>query len=131
MGGTWGAPIELFLRYGKLLAHVVASSMDEHARFGGVVTRPPGSSVCPTPAAPPSTGPRAKAVAFPRPLTRPGDDPYAFSFSGLKTAAARWVEKHHLRGEELPVADGAAALQEAVADVLSRKALAACRARTT
>lgn len=38
------------------------------------------------------------------------------------------MEKHHLRGEELPVADGAAALQEAVADVLSRKALAACHA---
>ncbi|MEW2387147.1 tRNA (adenosine(37)-N6)-threonylcarbamoyltransferase complex transferase subunit TsaD [Streptomyces venezuelae] len=69
-----------------------------------------------------------EAVAFPRPLTRPGDDPYAFSFSGLKTAAARWVERHRVRGEELSVADGAAALQEAVADVLTRKALAACRA---
>ncbi|MFD7549980.1 tRNA (adenosine(37)-N6)-threonylcarbamoyltransferase complex transferase subunit TsaD [Streptomyces sp. NPDC059816] len=70
----------------------------------------------------------ATAVAFPRPLTRSGDDPYAFSFSGLKTAAARWVEQHRLRGVEPPVADGAAALQEAVADVLTRKALAACRA---
>ncbi|MFI1872248.1 tRNA (adenosine(37)-N6)-threonylcarbamoyltransferase complex transferase subunit TsaD [Streptomyces venezuelae] len=69
-----------------------------------------------------------RAVTFPRPLTRPGDDPYAFSFSGLKTAAARWVERHRLRGEQLSVADGAAALQEAVADVLTRKALAACRA---
>ncbi|MGX2992985.1 tRNA (adenosine(37)-N6)-threonylcarbamoyltransferase complex transferase subunit TsaD [Streptomyces sp. JNUCC 64] len=66
------------------------------------------------------------AVAFPRPLSKPGDDPYAFSFSGLKTAAARWVERHRLRGEEPPVADGAAALQEAVADVLTRKALRAC-----
>ncbi|MEV7611948.1 tRNA (adenosine(37)-N6)-threonylcarbamoyltransferase complex transferase subunit TsaD [Streptomyces sp. NPDC089799] len=69
-----------------------------------------------------------EAVAFPRPLTRPGDDPYAFSFSGLKTAAARWVEQHRQRGAEVPVADGAAALQEAVADVLTRKALAACKA---
>ncbi|MFD9407445.1 tRNA (adenosine(37)-N6)-threonylcarbamoyltransferase complex transferase subunit TsaD [Streptomyces sp. NPDC059989] len=67
------------------------------------------------------------AVAFPRPLTRPGDAPYAFSFSGLKTAAARWAEQHRVRGEELPLADGAASLQEAVADVLTRKALAACR----
>ncbi|MFF3214477.1 tRNA (adenosine(37)-N6)-threonylcarbamoyltransferase complex transferase subunit TsaD [Streptomyces sp. NPDC002886] len=66
------------------------------------------------------------AVAFPRPLTRPGDAPYAFSFSGLKTAAARWAEQHRLRGEEIPLADGAASLQEAVADVLTRKALAAC-----
>lgn len=67
------------------------------------------------------------SVAFPRPLSRPGDDPYAFSFSGLKTAAARWAEGCRLRGEEPPIADGAASLQEAVADVLTRKALAACR----
>ncbi|WP_442802861.1 tRNA (adenosine(37)-N6)-threonylcarbamoyltransferase complex transferase subunit TsaD [Streptomyces sp. CB01201] len=66
------------------------------------------------------------AVAFPRPLTGPRDDPYAFSFSGLKTAAARWAERH--AGAVLPVADGSAALQEAVADVLTRKAVAACRA---
>ncbi|MFH9420056.1 tRNA (adenosine(37)-N6)-threonylcarbamoyltransferase complex transferase subunit TsaD [Streptomyces sp. NPDC017529] len=66
-----------------------------------------------------------KAVAFPRPLTGPRDDPYGFSFSGLKTAAARWAERHS--GQELPVADGAASLQEAVADVLTRKAVAACK----
>ncbi|MGW5096259.1 tRNA (adenosine(37)-N6)-threonylcarbamoyltransferase complex transferase subunit TsaD [Streptomyces nodosus] len=65
------------------------------------------------------------AVAFPRPLTGPRDDRYAFSFSGLKTAAARWAEGH--AGRELPVADGAASLQEAVADVLTSKAVAACR----
>ncbi|GLF95967.1 tRNA (adenosine(37)-N6)-threonylcarbamoyltransferase complex transferase subunit TsaD [Streptomyces yaizuensis] len=68
------------------------------------------------------------SVAFPRPLTGPRDDPYAFSFSGLKTAAARWAERHRGAGTELPVADGAAALQEAVADVLTRKAVAACAA---
>ncbi|MFJ3145140.1 tRNA (adenosine(37)-N6)-threonylcarbamoyltransferase complex transferase subunit TsaD [Streptomyces halstedii] len=61
-----------------------------------------------------------RAVAFPRPL--PGS--YDFSFSGLKTAAARWAEGH--TGRDLPVADGAASLQEAVADVLTRKAVAAC-----
>ncbi|MDT0433243.1 tRNA (adenosine(37)-N6)-threonylcarbamoyltransferase complex transferase subunit TsaD [Streptomyces doudnae] len=66
-----------------------------------------------------------RAVALPRPLTGPRDAPYAFSFSGLKTAAARWAEGY--AGRELPVADGAAALQEAVADVLTRKAVAACR----
>ncbi|MFF9114816.1 tRNA (adenosine(37)-N6)-threonylcarbamoyltransferase complex transferase subunit TsaD [Streptomyces massasporeus] len=65
-----------------------------------------------------------RAVPFPRPLTGPRDEPYAFSFSGLKTAAARWAEGH--AGRELPVADGAASLQEAVADVLTRKAVAAC-----
>ncbi|WP_431995176.1 tRNA (adenosine(37)-N6)-threonylcarbamoyltransferase complex transferase subunit TsaD [Streptomyces griseoflavus] len=61
-----------------------------------------------------------RAVPFPRPL--PGS--YNFSFSGLKTAAARWAKGH--AGRELPVADGAASLQEAVADVLTRKAVAAC-----
>lgn len=65
-----------------------------------------------------------RAVPFPRPLTGPRDEPYAFSFSGLKTAAARWAEGH--TAGVLPVADGAASLQEAVADVLTRKAVSAC-----
>ncbi|MFE5917989.1 tRNA (adenosine(37)-N6)-threonylcarbamoyltransferase complex transferase subunit TsaD [Streptomyces sp. NPDC056468] len=65
-----------------------------------------------------------RTVPFPRPLTGPRDEPYDFSFSGLKTAAARWAEGH--AGRELPVADGAASLQEAIADVLTRKAVAAC-----
>uniref|UniRef100_A0AAU2V9D4 tRNA N6-adenosine threonylcarbamoyltransferase n=1 Tax=Streptomyces sp. NBC_00003 TaxID=2903608 RepID=A0AAU2V9D4_9ACTN len=70
-------------------------------------------------------GGEAGAVTFPRPLTGPRDDPYAFSFSGLKTAAARWAERH--AGTQLPVADGSLALQEAIADVLTRKAVSACR----
>ncbi|MBU8861784.1 MULTISPECIES: tRNA (adenosine(37)-N6)-threonylcarbamoyltransferase complex transferase subunit TsaD [unclassified Micromonospora] len=64
------------------------------------------------------------AIAFPRPMTAPGDPPYRFSFSGLKTAVARWTERHH---GPLPVADIAASFQEAVADTLTRKAVAACR----
>ncbi|GAA2584484.1 tRNA (adenosine(37)-N6)-threonylcarbamoyltransferase complex transferase subunit TsaD [Dactylosporangium fulvum] len=63
------------------------------------------------------------AVRFPRPLTGPTDPPYRFSFSGLKTAVARHVERHP---GPLPVADLAASFQEAVADTLSRKAVAAC-----
>ena len=35
-----------------------------------------------------------RAIAFPRPLTGPSDPPWTFSFSGLKTAVARWVEAH-------------------------------------
>ncbi|MFB7619910.1 tRNA (adenosine(37)-N6)-threonylcarbamoyltransferase complex transferase subunit TsaD [Kitasatospora sp. NPDC056181] len=66
------------------------------------------------------------AVRLPRPLTGPRDDPYAFSFSGLKTAAARWVEAHRTAGTEPHVPDAAASLQEAVADVLTRKAVRAC-----
>ncbi|MEU1942022.1 tRNA (adenosine(37)-N6)-threonylcarbamoyltransferase complex transferase subunit TsaD [Streptomyces sp. NPDC020125] len=65
-----------------------------------------------------------RAVPFPRPLAGSPEHRYDFSFSGLKTAAARWAEGH--AGRELPVPDGAASLQEAVADVLTRKAVEAC-----
>ncbi|MDG4795667.1 tRNA (adenosine(37)-N6)-threonylcarbamoyltransferase complex transferase subunit TsaD [Micromonospora sp. WMMD1082] len=65
------------------------------------------------------------AITFPRPMTGPHDPPYQFSFSGLKTAVARWIEKHG--DQPVPVADVAASFQEAVADTLTRKALAACR----
>ncbi len=65
------------------------------------------------------------AVAFPRPLTRPGDPPLGFSFSGLKTAVARYAERR--RDPGVTAADIAASFQEAVADTLTRKALLACR----
>jgi N6-L-threonylcarbamoyladenine synthase len=67
------------------------------------------------------------AIAFPRGLTGPRDAPYDFSFSGLKTAVARWVEPRQRAGERIDVADVAASFQEAVADVLTRKALRACQ----
>jgi N6-L-threonylcarbamoyladenine synthase len=63
------------------------------------------------------------AVRFPRPLTGRNDSRLGFSFSGLKTAVARYVE----RTPDLDVADTAASFQEAVADVLTRKALLACQ----
>jgi N6-L-threonylcarbamoyladenine synthase len=63
------------------------------------------------------------AIAFPRGLTGPRDAVYDYSFSGLKTAVKRWLEAN----PQAPVADVAASFQEAVADVLSSKALAACR----
>ena len=71
----------------------------------------------------------ADAIAFPRGLTRPHDPPYDFSFSGLKTAVARWVEARQRSGSPVPVADVAATVQEAVADVLTAKAIRACRDR--
>jgi N6-L-threonylcarbamoyladenine synthase len=55
------------------------------------------------------------------------DPPYAFSFSGLKTAVARWVEARQRAGEPVPAADVAASFQEAVADVLTAKAVRAAR----
>ncbi|CAM3328404.1 tRNA (adenosine(37)-N6)-threonylcarbamoyltransferase complex transferase subunit TsaD [Mycobacterium colombiense] len=64
------------------------------------------------------------AIAFPRGMTGPRDDPYAFSFSGLKTAVARYLESH----PDAVNADIAAGFQEAVADVLTRKAVRAATA---
>ena len=66
-------------------------------------------------------------MRFPRGLTGPHDPPYDFSFSGLKTAVARWVEARQRAGSPVPVADVAASFQEAVADVLTAKAVRACR----
>jgi N6-L-threonylcarbamoyladenine synthase len=69
-------------------------------------------------------------VTFPRGLSTPKDlarHRFDFSFSGLKTAVARWVEAREAEGQEVPVADVAAAFQEAVVDVLTRKAIDACR----
>jgi N6-L-threonylcarbamoyladenine synthase len=78
----------------------------------------------------------AKAIRFPRGLTQPkymgtADEPgphrYDWSFSGLKTAVARCVEQFEARGDEVPVADIAAAFQEAVVDVITSKAVLACK----
>jgi N6-L-threonylcarbamoyladenine synthase len=69
------------------------------------------------------------AIRFPRGLTAPKDlerHRDDFSFSGLKTAVARWVEAARDRGETVPVPDVAASFRESVADVLTAKAIAAC-----
>src|ERR687889_1309237 len=70
------------------------------------------------------------SITFPRGLTAPKDlaaHRFDFSFSGLKTAVARWVEAKQRAGEPVPVPDVAASFQEAVADVLTAKAVRACR----
>ncbi len=69
-------------------------------------------------------------IDFPRGLTSGRDmdrHRFDFSFSGLKTAVARWVAAREAAGEPVPVADVAASFQEAVVDVLTRKAVLACR----
>ena len=71
-------------------------------------------------------GGSATAINFPRGLTTANDwltRPFDFSFSGLKTAVARYLEAtpDYQRG------DVAASFQEAIVDVLLLKALAACR----
>ncbi|MBV0894152.1 tRNA (adenosine(37)-N6)-threonylcarbamoyltransferase complex transferase subunit TsaD [Microbacterium sp. NC79] len=70
-----------------------------------------------------------KAIRFPRGLSRASDmakHRYDFSFSGLKTAVARWMEQQKALGAEYDPADVAASFREAVVDVLVAKALDAC-----
>ena len=65
-------------------------------------------------------------INFPRGLTAPADlekHKYDFSFSGLKTAVARYLAQT----PNYKKADVAASFQEAVVDVLITKSLAACK----
>jgi N6-L-threonylcarbamoyladenine synthase len=72
-----------------------------------------------------SDGGDPAAVAFPRALS---DRPFHFSFSGLKTAVATFVDRAERSGDLPPLADVAASLQEAIVDVLVTKTLAAAEA---
>src|ERR1700757_992517 len=65
------------------------------------------------------------AISFPR--GKYHDGTLDFSFAGLKTAVARWVEARRAAGEPVRAPDVAASFQEAVADVLTRKAVQACQ----
>ena len=62
------------------------------------------------------------AIVFPCGMTGDRDDPYAFSFSGLKTAVARYVEAN-----PMPRWPTSAGFQEAVADAHPQGS--ACRDR--
>lgn len=71
---------------------------------------------------------------FPRGLTAPknmgtadapGKDRYNWSFSGLKTAVSRAVEQYEVRDMQVPAHDIAASFQEAVVDVITKKAVLA------
>lgn len=69
----------------------------------------------------------AESISFPRGLTTSNDwqtRPYDFSFSGLKTAVARYLEST----PDYAKANVAASFQEAIVDVLLLKSLAACKA---
>ncbi|AKJ06278.1 O-sialoglycoprotein endopeptidase [Archangium gephyra] len=65
-----------------------------------------------------------EAIRFPRAL--PGAENFDWSFSGLKTAVAQHVRKHGVP-EGQALADLCASFQEAVADALSKKFVAAAR----
>jgi N6-L-threonylcarbamoyladenine synthase len=62
-----------------------------------------------------------KRYSLPRGLSGDTTD---FSFSGLKTAVLRLVERE---GQQIDVADAAASLQEAIVSVLVERAMRACR----
>jgi len=65
-----------------------------------------------------------KAFSFPRART---DQPWDFSFSGIKTAVLREVRRMQASGQEVPVSDMAASFQATVVGTLMAKTLTAAR----
>ncbi len=68
---------------------------------------------------------RPEIVSFPRAWLEP--DSLDFSFSGVKTAVVNYVNQAKRKKEELHIPDICASFQEAIADVLVEKTLAAAR----
>ena len=112
-----GAPME---ELGSTLDDAAGEAYDKVARLLGLGY--PGGPVIDRLAAQGDP----KAIAFPRGMMRQQDSRYDFSFSGLKTAVARYVEMAEKEGTSLPIEDVCASFQEAVVDVLVTKALRAC-----
>ena len=65
------------------------------------------------------------AMEFPR--AKVGENPYDFSFSGLKSAVLNYINHAKMMGEEICVADLAASFQNAVVEVLVTRAVAAAK----
>lgn len=65
------------------------------------------------------------AIEFPR--AKVGDNPYDFSFSGLKSAVLNYINHAKMMGEEINVPDLAASFQNAVVEVLVSRAVAAAK----
>jgi N6-L-threonylcarbamoyladenine synthase len=57
----------------------------------------------------------------------PRRDSLEFSFSGIKTSVARWVEKNGLPGNDQTLRDLCAAFQHRVVEVLVQKTIVAAR----
>jgi N6-L-threonylcarbamoyladenine synthase len=66
-----------------------------------------------------------EAVSLPRPML--GKKGLEFSFSGLKTAVARHLERAGAPEDEQGLADLCASFQKVMVDALAQRALAACR----
>ncbi len=65
------------------------------------------------------------AISFPRAWLEP--ESFDFSFSGLKTAVANYVNQKKTKGEDLKLPDICASFQEAVVEVLVEKSLLAAK----
>jgi len=66
-----------------------------------------------------------KAIHFPR--VHFEDAPYDFSFSGVKTAVVNYVHNAEQKNEKLNIHDVAASFSDAVFEVLTDNAIAACK----
>ena len=65
------------------------------------------------------------AIEFPR--AKVGDNPYDFSFSGLKSAVLNYINHAKMPGEEICVPDLAASFQNAVVESLVSRAIMAAK----
>lgn len=65
-----------------------------------------------------------EAIDFPRAMKN--DAGYDFSFSGLKSSVLNYLNSMKMKNEEIVVEDVCASFQEAVVDILSKKAVKAC-----
>lgn len=65
------------------------------------------------------------AMEFPR--AKVGDNPYDFSFSGLKSAVLNYINHARMTGEEINVPDLAASFQNAVVESLVSRAIMAAK----
>jgi N6-L-threonylcarbamoyladenine synthase len=68
--------------------------------------------------------------AYELPITRFGDNPYDFSFSGLKTAVLNILNIHRQKGEDINIEDISASFQMTVAKTLVRNTMEAMEAKS-
>ena len=97
---------------GATIDDAAGEAVDKIARFMGLGC-PGGPAIDKA-----AEGGDASIVRFPRALR---DRPYDFSFSGLKTSVVTYLEKAKASASVPPLPDVAAAVQEAIVDVLVAK----------
>ncbi len=68
-----------------------------------------------------------QAIAFPRGVV--SDNPYDFSFSGIKSAVLNYINKAKMTQEEINVLDLCASFQEAITEALVTRAVRLCEER--